>query len=781
VGTAALLVALPVALATGHPGVAGWMIVGPTPFFAVGLLLAWRRPERPAGIWCLVSGTGFLVSVCLGDVILPRVGSHPAAWLVVLIAEWAGFLSVVGAVGLFGWFPGGAPQRPAERWVLRVAAVTALVIPVLYPLTHPHMSPGLYPGADTPLVASPWYWPVAAPAGPVVGWLDATFVAWELAGFGMLALRYRRTSLDERRRIRFLLLGMGAALVLFAAQWTVGWLLDDSTERVVTALLWPMIVVVALGTMVIGVGYDGVFTVEDALRRSVKYRVLWALIAVAYVATAAALGMLASRFLPAPAAVLFAAAAALLFQPVQRRLERAADRWVFGARLDGYRVLARFGAALESAPGPADLLSALAEAVRDGLSLTWVRVRLELPETGPPAGGAAGADAAGSHGGAGRDDAAAPVGGFADAAASVAIAGRGDAAVSVGGVGRGDAAVPVGGVGFGDAAASVGGVACADAGASVGAVTGGASVGGVTGGASVRGVACAGDVPSGEPALVVPLIEGDTTLGTIECGPRRDGPLLDEDRRLLLHLAGQAATAVRNLRLTAELAARVEVIRRQADDLAASRTRIVAAQDAERRRIQRDLHDGVQQEIVVMAAKLAMARQRLRRGAPRAEDLLAEVQRDVATLLHRAREFAHAVHPPVLADQGLLQALEAQAARLPLGVLIRADAELRGARYPQQVETTAWYVLSEALTNVVKHADARQVQVTLEQPDGLLTVEVRDDGAGFDPDDEPRPCLGLAGLADRVSILNGTLLVESAPGRGTLLRAEIPIGRPRDA
>jgi signal transduction histidine kinase len=139
------------------------------------------------------------------------------------------------------------------------------------------------------------------------------------------------------------------------------------------------------------------------------------------------------------------------------------------------------------------------------------------------------------------------------------------------------------------------------------------------------------------------------------------------------------------------------------------------------------------------------------------------------------------VHPPVLADQGLLEAVEAQAARLPLGVLIKADAELRGIRYPQHVETTAWFVLSEALTNVVKHADARQVQVTLEQPDGLLLLEVRDDGIGFDPDVEPGPCRGLSGLSDRMSIVNGTLHVESELGRGTLLRAEIPIGRSGDA
>jgi len=367
-----------------------------------------------------------------------------------------------------------------------------------------------------------------------------------------------------------------------------------------------------------------------------------------------------------------AAGAALLFQPMQRRLERIADRWVFGARLDGYRVLARFGAALESAPSPADLLTAMAEAVREGLTLTWVRVGLDSPD--PP---------------------------------------------------------------------------------------------------HAEGIARLPGAEPAEPALVVPITEGGVVLGRIECGPRPDGPLLDEDRRLLQQLAGQAATAVRNVHLAAELTARLAVIRRQADDLAASRARIVTAQDAERRRIQRNLHDGVQQEIVVLAAKLAMARQRLRRGDASADDLLAEVQADVTALLNEVREFAHAIHPPVLADQGLLEALEAQAARLPLGVVIETDGTLRGVHYPQQVEATAWYVLSEALTNVVKHAGAEQVRVRLARPDGRLTVEVRDDGAGFDPGTARG--LGLTGLADRISTVDGRLRVESTPGHGTTVRAEIPL------
>jgi signal transduction histidine kinase len=353
---------------------------------------------------------------------------------------------------------------------------------------------------------------------------------------------------------------------------------------------------------------------------------------------------------------------------------------VFGARLDGYEVLTRFGALLETSPGPADLLQRLAVAIRDGLGLQWARVRLEVAASaGMPTAGAAGI---------GPDDPA-------------------------------------------------------------------------------------------EPALVVPVTHAGAALGRIECGERRDGTLLDEDRRLLAHLAGQAATAARNVHLTAELSDRLAVIRRQARELTASRARVAQTQDAERQRIQRDLHDGVQQDLVVLTAKLALVRERLRRGDQRAGEPLAELQRDLGDVLIHLREFAHAIHPPVLADQGLLEALEAQAARLPLGVVIETDGIPRGVHYPQQVEATAWYVLSEALTNVVKHAGAEQVRVRLARPDGRLTLEVRDDGAGFDTGTARG--LGLTGLADRISTVDGTLRVESAPGRGTTVHAEIPLPERSDA
>jgi signal transduction histidine kinase len=268
---------------------------------------------------------------------------------------------------------------------------------------------------------------------------------------------------------------------------------------------------------------------------------------------------------------------------------------------------------------------------------------------------------------------------------------------------------------------------------------------------------------AGEAAAIVPIEHRGTALGRIECGPRTDGPLLAEDRRLLAYFAAQAAVGVHNLYLAAELAA--------------SRSRIVAAQDAERRRIQAVLHDGVQQEIVALSAKVGLVRQQLLRGEAAAADGLAEMQRDLATTLQDVREIAYAIHPPVLSDRGLLEAIEAQSSRLAVPMAVRADPGLRGVRFAAQIEATAWYVLAEALSNVVKHAKASEVEVSLVRQDGTLGLVIRDDGCGFDPG-RPRG-LGLTGLSDRLDTVGGSVTISSEAGLGTSVCVSIPVRHER--
>jgi PAS domain S-box-containing protein len=208
--------------------------------------------------------------------------------------------------------------------------------------------------------------------------------------------------------------------------------------------------------------------------------------------------------------------------------------------------------------------------------------------------------------------------------------------------------------------------------------------------------------------------------------------------------------------------------KRQQDELEASRARIVAAGDDERRKLERNLHDGAQQRLVSLSLSLRLAQTRLRTDPDGAEDLLEASREELAQALEELRELARGIHPAVLTDRGLEAALEALAARSPLPVEIRgASCEL-----PAQVEAAAYYVVSESLANVAKYAEASTVEVTVDRMNGLAVVEVADDGVGGA---DPRRGSGLRGLADRVASLSGKLDVESRPGSGTRVRAEIPL------
>jgi signal transduction histidine kinase len=209
--------------------------------------------------------------------------------------------------------------------------------------------------------------------------------------------------------------------------------------------------------------------------------------------------------------------------------------------------------------------------------------------------------------------------------------------------------------------------------------------------------------------------------------------------------------------------------KRQQRELEASRARIVEAQDGERRRLERNLHDGAQQRLVSLSLSLRLAQAQLRSSPEAAEQLLESSREELAQALEELRELARGIHPAVLTDRGLQEALEALAARTPLPVELEAPEE----RLPGPVEAAAYYVVSEALANVTKYAHASAVRVQIGQQNGYASVEVSDDGIGGA---DPERGSGLRGLADRLSALKGTLEVESPAGAGTCIRAEIPLG-----
>ena len=216
-------------------------------------------------------------------------------------------------------------------------------------------------------------------------------------------------------------------------------------------------------------------------------------------------------------------------------------------------------------------------------------------------------------------------------------------------------------------------------------------------------------------------------------------------------------------RLNAELRDRLE-------DLAASRARIVAAGDVERRRLERNLHDGAQQRLVTLALSLRIALGKIDSDPAAARATLTAAAEELSLALQELRALARGLHPAVLTDHGLCAAAEMLAGRAPVPVRI---TEMPGERLPQPVEAAAYYLIAEALTNVAKYAQASEARVRLIASDASVVVEVSDDGVGGA---EPATGSGLRGLADRVEALGGTLEVVSPGGGGTTLRAEIPLG-----
>jgi signal transduction histidine kinase len=276
-------------------------------------------------------------------------------------------------------------------------------------------------------------------------------------------------------------------------------------------------------------------------------------------------------------------------------------------------------------------------------------------------------------------------------------------------------------------------------------------------------VGVAGEV-TGDSAAGVDLVRAGETVGRVDLGSKPGG-YAAADLELLSTVAAQATTAVANVRLATQL-------KEGLDELSTSRLRLIAAQDVERRRIERDLHDGIQQEVVALIAGLRLARNRLSRDQLTADELT-DLQDQAREMLRDLRELAHGIHPPVLSDNGLVAALVSRVTRFPISVQILADDDLRAERFSEDVEGTAYFVACESLTNVAKHAETDVARIRLSHPGGRLCLVVEDDGRGFEPNGARSG--GLANIRDRVEALHGQLRIESRLGGGTRIHAELPL------
>jgi signal transduction histidine kinase len=259
-----------------------------------------------------------------------------------------------------------------------------------------------------------------------------------------------------------------------------------------------------------------------------------------------------------------------------------------------------------------------------------------------------------------------------------------------------------------------------------------------------------------EPASAFPVRHQGELLGAISLDLPPSDPITADKERLVLDVAAQAGLVLRNVRLI--------------EELRASRRRIVAAQDERARKLERDIHDGAQQQLVALSVQLKLAEQLVGKDPEKERELLRRLQTQSTNALEDLRDLAHGIYPPLLADQGLAAALEAQVRKASLPVTVGTDGI---GRYPRDVEAAVYFCVLEALNNAAKYAGASGAKVQLKATDGWLMFEVSDDGLGFDPAGT-RSGTGLRGMADRLDAVGGTLKIRSSPGAGTSILGEVP-------
>jgi signal transduction histidine kinase len=636
-------------------------------FATVGALLAWKRPANPIG-W-LLSATGLSYAFATGGLLLQQFPGT-RAW-----GNWFGWMFFLG-IGFVTFvlllFPTGS--LPSRRWrPVAWAAATAIVAWVLGNAFAPTLISSGPPPVRNPLG-------VTGPAGHVFNVLGgagaALIVATGLAAIVSLVFRYRRAGTVEREQLKWLVYAGGLIVAALVVTVPIAPFLspnDANNLQNATSSGSIALVPIAIG---IAIFRYHLYDIDVVINKTLVYGLLAAFITGVYVAIVVGIGSLAQRGARPSLGLSIVATAvvAVAFQPVRERVQRLANRLVYGRRATPYEVLADFAGRMAGAYAVEDLLPRMARILAEGT-------------------GAARADVWLRSGDIFHDGAVWPPGGLPQPPARATQAG----------------------------------------------------------------------VPAYPADRILPVRHQGEVLGALSVSKRPGEALTPTEDRLLTDLAARVGLVLKNAGLREQLLARLEEIR-------ASRQRLVAAQDEERRRIERNIHDGAQQQLVALAIKLSLTESMIGTDTDGERELLAELRQDAAGAVEDLRDLARGIYPPLLASKGLAAALAAQARKSPVPASVTGDGV---GRYPQDVEAAVYFCVLEALQNVAKYAGATRAEIRLTASGHDLEFEVSDDGTGFDPGSEAYGT-GLQGMADRLQAHGGSLDVRSAPGAGTTILGRLP-------
>jgi signal transduction histidine kinase len=616
-------------------------------FVIVGALIVARRPGNAVG-W-VTCGIGLLTALYqfgLGYTIYGRYThtSVPGLGFFIWLEIWEWALPVILILFFLPLlFPDG---RPISRgwWLLVPPVVVSFGLALIG--IHPAQLGGLVCGA---------------------------------LAIASLVIRFRRAGPEERQQIRWFAFA-GLVLGVVATAGVIAGFAVYHNNTVVFNPVFDVLIPLAFTGVAISIGVAvlkyHLYDIDVFIRQALVYGALVVLISVVYFLTVVSVGSRLGVPKNDPAgAVAIGAIVALAFQPVRRRLQRLANRLVYGKRATPYEVLSRFsqqmGEMVANDELPRRMARVLAEGTGADRATVWLRVGNDL-----------------------RPAASWPEGRIAETPA-----------------------VPM----------------------------------------------ANGELPAipGAAEAVPVRYQGDL-LGALAVAKRE--AMTPTERRLLADLGQESGLVLKNARLTAELVQRL-------DELQASRERLITAQDTARRQLERNLHDGAQQNLVALKLKIALAKNLAATDPKRAQAALDELTGETNEAIETLRELARGLYPPILAQEGLLAAIDAQARRIQLPVEVTGGTL---PRFPQETEASVYFCVLEALQNVVKHSGASKATVAVEESNGRLVFSIIDDGRGLDPA-MARHGSGMQNMRDRVEVLGGRLLVESSPGAGTRILGSIPI------
>lgn len=621
---------------------------------ALGVLVRLRRPDNLVG-WLLLANGLSLASLSLAWPYAYYAGvSHPGT---LPGAGWAALWSEVGWPGLYVFlmalafvFPDGRLPSPGWRWVAIATVVSYVGLELGFAFHPGHFDAPLdrigrplpsYP-SSLEFIWIPFY----------IGVLASLFAAF-------FAVRSRLKHAHGTERLQVLWFTYAAMVIPLALVVNIlgGLAAGVATDIVTGVVIFAMLIAIP-AAVTIGILRYRLFDIELAINRTLVYGTLTICIVIGYVAIVSGLNALISQ--SGVAGVLAAGLVAAGVQPVRMRLQRRADRWVYGDRSDPYAALSRLGERLHGTLAPDDVVQTVVDSVAEALRLRYVAIEFD------------------------RD--------------------------------------------------------------------------GVVETAAAHGEQGTGEVRR------MPLIYNGETIASLVIQAPSGRQLTAPDERLLADLAQHAGPAVHAVRLNA--------------DLQLSRERLVTTREEERRRLRRDLHDGLGPALAGMALKLDAARNRT--GDPQVDEILGELRGETQDAIADVRRVVYELRPPALDELGLVGALREQAARLlgqdggsnRLAVQIQAPENL--PQLPAAVEVAAYRIATEALTNVVRHAEARHCVVRI-LVNGKLELEISDDGHGVG---RSAPGVGLSSMRERADELGGTWSVSPVAGGGTLVRAELPLEGP---